>query len=143
MPAFQLIDDRFVGGAFGTSPFGTDPFGGPEWAPWTLPTLQVPSDDVTADNRHMPAEVVHRRRGAVVGVRKFHETRRWHVFWDVLGLDAVEALKPFHSARTFYLLQDEDETGRKVIVYWGGEFEPQRLRGQYWRFDFMLEEVIS
>lgn len=141
MPALQFYDNRFTDGVFGTSEFGTAAFGGPAWAPVPI-ELHVPSDDVSDDGAEDPAEIVHRRYGVIVGARKYATIRRWRVSMRAVQRDTVESMRQFFRARRFWLLQDDDEAGRRVEVYWVGSFEPQNMRGGFFNLDFELEEIL-
>lgn len=141
MPAFQLATARYGNGAFGTDAFGTSAFGGSEWPPVTL-SLHLPGDDLSFDGRQKSAKIEHRRLGILVGVRTFATARVWRVLMQGKTEDDVDELKPFHEAGEFYLLQDDDETGRRVLVSWIGEFEPQHHQGGWYDFDFQIEEVL-
>lgn len=141
MAAFQLADDRFSSGLFGTDAFGTSAFGGTAWAPLTL-ELHLPGDDLSFDGRQHAAKIEHRRLGLLVGVRTFASGRLWRVVMQGKTQDEVDDLRPFHEAGEFYLLQDDDETGRRVLVSWLGDFDPVNQTGGWYDFDFQIEEII-
>ena len=141
MPSFQIIEDLYGSGLWGTDAFGTSAFGGPDYPPWELPFLHTPSDDPAGDGRREYGEIEHRRLGLLVGSRKWKSSRRWRIVMEAVKQDTLDSLEAFAEARRFRLLQDDDETGRVVLVKWRGGFEPQPLRGGYYTIDFEIEEV--
>lgn len=141
MPAFQLYEDQFSDGAFGINAFGTSSFGGPRKEPVTI-ELNWPSDELSEDGQEIIGEVVHRRFGMVVGARSYATARTWTCTMQGLRREQLEELRVFWRARTFLLLQDQDENGRQVNVYWPGDFQPTNQRGGYYDIQFPLEEII-
>ena len=141
MAAFQLIGDQYSTGLFGTDGFGTSAFGGTAYTPYAL-ELHVPADDVSEDNRKRAGRMEHRRYGILVGLRHYATARRWRIHMEAIQQADLNALMPYYEAGRFYLLQDEDETGRRVEVAWLGEFEPENLRGGFYNIDFMVEEIL-
>ena len=128
---------------FGIAAFGTAAFGGLGNA-WTLPPLNVPSNEPSDEDWLAREEIVQRRRGAVVGARKYATQRKYRMAFSAADYDTIQSLKTYYNEGVFYLVPDEVNTPEvRVKVYWGGDFKPERLRGPYWRMEFTLEEVLS
>ena len=141
-PAFQLHDGEAVTGEYGTSPYGQEPYGGSASTPYVLPTLQVPSDDLSDTSRRHLGRVVHRRYGVPVGSRVAYVQRRWFVVLEAVTEDVISELALYFEANNFRLLPDADGDAYIPVVWVEGDFEPQRLRGPFWNISFTIEEII-
>ena len=143
MAQFQTIGVAEDAG-FGLVPFGTTSFGGTSGQIYTLPALEVPSTDPVEEDWIVRDEVVHRRRGAVVGARRYTTRRKYRMNWAALPIEDIQALRTWYETGQFYVVGDEVYAPEsKVKVLWVGEFNPERLRGPYWRLELVLEEVLS
>lgn len=143
-PAFMLIADRFAStGAYGTSEYGTAPYGGQDWPPYFLPTLVVPSDDLTKSNRPVRADIVHERLGVTVAARKWAVRRKWHVAHAAITQAEIDQLLAFHAEGRFYLLPTGDP-GFPIPVRWvGAEPGLTPLRNGLFDIAYTIEETVS
>lgn len=142
MAQFQTIEFAEQDG-FGIAAFGTSYFGGAFGRVWTLPPLQVPSTNPEDEDFLSRDGITHRRRDAVVGYRHYATRRKYRIAWSAASVSDMLEAKEFYKEGRFYFVPDEvDGPENKVKVFWDGDFRPTRLRGAYWQFDFMLEEVL-
>lgn len=128
---------------FGLGAFGTASFGGTAGFRWTIPDLEVPSTDPEEEEWLIRDEIVQKRRGAVVGARQYTQRQKFRFAWAAMDMEDVRELSLWFKRGIFYLIPDPIFSPQtKYKVYWPGEFKPQRLRGPYYRVNFILEEVL-
>jgi hypothetical protein len=137
------MDDTAGSGAYGVSPYGQEAYGGSESVPYTVPVLQVPSDDLSSSHKRRLGRVVHRRYGIPVSSRVAYRQRRWQVRFDAVTEDVINELAVFFEADSFWLLPDGSTTSRIQVMWSEADFEPKRLRGPFWNIEFTIEEVAS
>ena len=143
-PAYQIIPDRWPAAApFGTCAFGTAYFGGADWAPATLPRINLGSDDVTRVMAHNLADIVLTRNGRPVSIRPYADWGKWAVRHAILSEDDVEALWAFCKARVFHLLPSGDPTNYRTVYWAESSFHPEPIGNGYYSLAYTLEEVAS
>ena len=149
-PAFQIIEDLFSDGAYGSpdsasAGYGLVAYGGPAYPPYTLPMVTVGSDEPQENRHRVRAGITHKRDGVIIGARTRAVRRRWRLLFDKIDSTDVDELAAFFDIGRFRFLPT-GEGGSEILVAWTETvFKPDRHRGAtgYYTLGFTIEEVPS
>lgn len=139
-PAFQYLLDLYTGGEYGAS-YGDEAYGGSASPPYFIPAPVDDSDDLQASRNYHIAELQTKRLGLVISNRKWDEKRQWQLFWNPIPTLDIDELLGYQRIRKFRVLPFGDPTGLVIVVRWLDLKKPKRLRGDWWTWQCLLEEV--
>lgn len=121
--------------------YAEEGYGGYLGAYFILPQYHVGSDDLTRTDHIRVGEVAHRRDGILLGTRKYATRYVWKVVYTALATSYLISFKYFFDVRIFRLLPDHLDESTYYVVHWvEPEFHPISLRGNWWKFEFTIEQ---